>query len=42
MQDIVVDYDTEEEEEKDRVLSERIPPLPDDFDYLSSGIVTTN
>ena len=32
-----MDYDTEEEEEKWRVVSERITPLPDDFDFLSTG-----
>ena len=35
MQD--VEYDTEEEEEKWRVVSERLMPLPDDFDFLSTG-----
>ena len=32
-----IDYDTEEEEEKWRVVSERLTPLPDDFDNLSTG-----
>ena len=37
MQDISVEYDTDEEEEKWRVVSERLMPLPDDFDFLSTG-----
>ena len=30
-------YTSDEEETKQRILSERIEPLPDDLDYLSSG-----
>lgn len=32
-----IDYDTEEEEEKWRVVSERLTPLPDDFENLSTA-----
>ena len=38
MQEIsFIDYDKEEEEEKWRVVSERLTPLPDDFENLSIG-----
>lgn len=37
LKDSPVEYDTEEEEEKWRVVSERLTPLPDDFDFLSTA-----
>lgn len=39
MKEFIADivYDEDELEEKERELMERVQPLPDDLDYLSSG-----